>query len=177
MAFRDTMDQLQPLRLRDLKLQARLLFKQGQKDDSVAFRFSNLPPFKNLSLNEIKESIRLKHAYELTATQYGYTNWRSLKQYVVEQDSLYRNQCVAFVYAWFKDYDQAKNYQEKNNGYLLRFWSDYIVCGDEYIRCIGMPVGHQDWGFIGYDWVKPKNRRAYERLKGLAIKNYLLINH
>ena len=176
MAFRDAMDQLQPLRLRDLKLRVRLLFKESQKDDAVAFRFSNLPLFTNLSPNEIKNSIRLKHAYELTAIQYGFTDWRSLKQYVVEQDCLYRKQCVAFVHAWFKDYTQAKAYQDKNNGYLLRFWSDYIVCGVEYIRCIGMPIDDPGWKTIGYDWVRPKNRDTFDRLASIAFSNYLFIN-
>lgn len=170
------MDKLQPLRLRDLKLQAHLLFKQSQKEDSFVAQFSILPPFRGLSVEEIQKSLQLKHAYELTAYQYGFVNWRSLKQYIVVQDCLYRKHCVAFVYSWFKNYDAAKAYQESNNGYLLRFWEDYIVCGAEYIRCIGMPIDSPDWDAIDYDWVKPKNREAFDRLQDIAISNYLFIH-
>ena len=176
MAFRDAMDQLQPLRLRDLKLQAHLLFKQSQKDVSIAARFSVLPSFRGLSVDEVQQSLRLKHVYEYLAQQYGFAHWRELKHYVVVQDCLYRKHCVAYVYSWFTNYDAAKAYQNKHRGYLLRFWEDYIVCGTEYIRCIGMPIDHPDWNIIGYDWVRPKEREAFARLEAIAISNYIFIH-
>jgi len=32
-----------------------------------------------------------------------------------------------------KDYHAAHAYHQKHGGYLLSFWKDYVVCGEEYI--------------------------------------------
>jgi len=41
---------------------------------------------------------------------------------------------------------------QKHGGYLLSFWKDYVVCGEEYIARIGLGDYQKQWQSIGYDW-------------------------
>jgi hypothetical protein len=170
------MEALRPIRLREIKKQARLLFKQSQKNASISERFRILSSFQHLSSDEIQSDIRLKHAYETIAIEWGFSNWRNLKKFVVEKDCLYRKNCAALVFSWFQSYEEASAYHQIHKGYLLSFWKDFVVCGKDYVQCIGLSPELPDWEKIGYDWVNPRDDKAFGRLKSFAIKNYLTLN-
>ena len=170
------MKELRPIRLKQLKVEARLLHKKLKLnlDDSVE-RYLRHPLFDKKTHSQFKAQIgkmRLKHAYHIIAFEYGYDRWEDLKQYVINQDLLYRSSGVGFVHKWFKSYIEACRYQAKNGGYLLRFWADYIVCGIEYIQLLQLHSYSKDWELIGFDWVKPHDQSAYQRLYQKALLQY-----
>lgn len=139
------MNELKPVRIRDLKAQAIFLLKGLQSNPDLsrqsARRFLELPEFSGKTENwliEHSDAVRLKHAYKVIALEHGTKGWADLKHIVVENDCLYRPSCVAFVYSWFSNYPQAEIYFKKHGGYLLSFWRDFVVCGKEYICCIGL---------------------------------------
>jgi hypothetical protein len=175
------MNNLKSIRLSELKTQAVFLLKDFQSNSAKAIvaasRFTKIQPFQNTApevLLQSPETVKLKHAYAVLAFEYGFSAWTQLKEAVIENDCLYRYSCVAFVHSWFKDYNEARRYFEKNGGYLISFWKDYAVCGPEYISCIGLGSHEDLWKKIGYNWVQPKDTEAYSKLKSLARENYLL---
>lgn len=164
------MKTLQAVRLSTLKKEAKLLHKSIKNDYSIAVkRYMNLPHFSNLLPNEIK----LKHAFQVIAIEYGYDNWNDLRSDIIERDMLFRKNGVGLVHKWFKQYNKALLYHQRNGGYLLRFWNDYVICGHEYIELINLSDYQNEWKVIGYNWIEPKSGVAFKRLRKAAERAYL----
>jgi hypothetical protein len=174
------MNSLKPVRLSELKIQASFLLKdlkrQTELAPSSANRFLQLTDFRGKTANWLAEhadTVLLKHAYKVIAHENNFREWADLKHTVIENDCLYRSSCVAYIHQWFSDYRQAEIYFQKNGGYLLTFWKDFVVCGKEYIACIGLSDYEDMWKKIGYNWSKPAEIKAFQSLKEIATKNYL----
>jgi len=174
------MNILKPVRLSELKTQASFLLKDLHRQTEVflpsANRFLQLPDFRFKTANWLTENpdkVLLKHAYKVIAFENNFKEWADLKYAVIENDCLYRSSGVAFIHQWFTDYQQAETYFQKNGGYLLTFWKDSVVCGDEYINYIGLGDFQDLWQKIGYNWAKPADVKAFQSLKEIAKKNYL----
>lgn len=177
------MNSLKPIRLHSLNTQALFLLKDLKsgtaKSINAAERFLNLPSFSHKTVDWMinhADTVKLKYAYQLLAIEHGFNSWTELKRYVIDNDCLYRSSCVAYVYAWFKDYQQAETYHRKNGGYLITIWKDYAVCGKEYINCIGLTMHQELWEKIGNNWANPLNKKAWLLLKEQAGENYLKHN-
>ncbi|MBK6264840.1 hypothetical protein JKA74_07315 [Marivirga sp. S37H4] len=173
------MNNLRAIRLSDLKIQASFLLKNlRNKPDSTSEsvkRFLQIPSFSLKSEEWLIENsgfVKLKHAYAVIAHENGFHSWIDLKETVIKNDCLYNPSCVGIVYAWFKNYSDAEEYFKKNGGYLLTFWRDYVVCGNEYITCIGLNQYEEQWQAIGYNWVHPKDNKAFQYLQKMAKTNY-----
>jgi len=174
------MNNLKPVRLSELRTQASFLLKDLQKKTSLsqspANRFLQLTDFSGKTENWLAEHadmVLLKHAYQVIAHENNFKEWADLKRAVIENDCLYRSSCVAYIHQWFKDYQQAETYFQKNGGYLLVFWKDFVVCGKEYITCIGLGNYEDLWKKIGYNWANTGETKAFQLLKEAAEKNYL----
>ena len=174
------MNSLKPVRLSELKTQASFLLKDLHRPTEFSLlsanRFLQLTDFHGKTANWITEhahTVLLKHAYQVIAHENNFREWAELKQAVVENDCLYRSACVAYVHQWFTNYQQAETYFQKNGGYLLTFWKDFVVCGREYVTCIGLGNYEALWKKIGYNWSKPLEVKAFQSLKEIAKENYL----
>lgn len=174
------MNKLKPIRLAELRTQATFLLKDlshtSELSLKAAGRLLQHPVFADKTvywLIEQADKVKLKHAYAVLALENGFANWADFRNKVIENDCLYYSSGVAFIHAWFKDYEVAHAYFIKNGGYLLSFWGDYVVCGKEYIDCLGLGDYETQWSNIGYNWHKPKDFNAFETLKEVAVKNYL----
>ncbi len=174
---------LSPVRLSELRTQANLLLKLIKGRIS----FSNSPllndhypdlknnaDFKALCLPSAQA--KLKDAYILLARQYGFDRWEDLRQEVINQDCLYRPSAAILVHRWFKSYPEARDFHLTHGGYLLRFWGDYVVCGEEYIRSLHLHIYKKEWKKAAYDWVKPADKSAWQALYNIAVSNYLKLN-
>jgi hypothetical protein len=173
------MDNLKPVSLLKLKLQARFLLKELQsnsgKSGNEAARFIQIPFFFHKHAGWIREHtdlVQLKHAYQVIAKEYGFDTWSALKQKVIENDCLYKPDHVGFIHSWFTNYPEAEKYLNRHGGYLLTFWKDFVVCGKEYIGGLGLGQYEEQWKRIGYNWAKPSEAQAYQFLKEMAYKNY-----
>jgi len=177
-AVRKYMNNLKPTRLGILKKQANRIYKEftGEISDvTAAGHFIKIPAFAGKTTAQLlqhKHLVQLKHAYTVVAMQNGFNNWAALRAFVIQQDCLYTPKGVRFVHAWFKDYTQAAAYRENNGGYLLCFWKDIIVCGNEYINCLNLSTYTEQWKAINYNWVKPANTTAWQFLFDKASLNY-----
>ena len=83
------MKELRPIRLKQLKVEAKLLLKNFKSGSESSIKeYSNQPIFQDLTSSEIKNSIkeiRLKDIYHLIASEYGYSRWEDLKLHIVKK--------------------------------------------------------------------------------------------
>lgn len=174
------MDILKPVRLTHLKTQAAFLLKDvrsalpGSKE--AATQFLKLPAFSGKTFQWIldhADAIKLKDALLVVAMESGFKSWLDLKKHVTKQDCLYRQPHIGLIYAWFNNYESAANYHKQHGGFLISFWKDFAICGNEYISCLSLFEYPDQWKSIGYDWVKPADHAAWEFLNQKAINNYL----
>ncbi len=178
------MSNLKPVRLKELKIQAVFLLKDLRSTAEVssrkaASRFLQISDFSRKTddwLIAHADAVQLKHAYKVIAYENNYDTWAALKHFVIENDCLYKSSGVAYIHQWFNNYRQAEAYHQKHGGYLLAFWKDFVVCGKEYINCIGLGNYEAEWKNIGYNWIKPANDKAFLLLKDAAKRNYLAYN-
>ncbi|MDB5123197.1 MAG: hypothetical protein JWP94_1326 [Mucilaginibacter sp.] len=174
------MNTLKPVRLTHLKTQAAFLLKDlcsdTFKSEEAAARILKLPGYSERTLQWVidhRDSIKLKDALLTISMESGFPNWAELKKHIIDQDSLYRSPHVGLIYAWFSNYDLAAAYHRQHGGYLLCFWKDFVICGEEYIKCLSLSQYVNQWKSISYDWVKPADRQAWEFLRQKAAINYL----
>lgn len=71
----------------------------------------------------------------------------------------------AILNRWFRNYTEARASLEAEGGYLLPYKNHFFVTLTEGIRDLGLDPEDPDWERIGWDWVQPKDREAWERLK------------
>ena len=173
------MHNLKPVRLNELKLEATFLLKDlknnSRQTSETLSRFKVIPSFSNKADTLITQGkhVKLKHAYQVLALERGFKNWSDLKHFVVEKDCLYRPHLVPYVHSWFKQYQPAMEYHQKHGGYLLAFWGDIIVCGEEYIKGLELDACQAEWQAVAYDWVRPVDQMAWQVLSEKAKSNYL----
>src|SRR6195952_5554344 len=174
------MNILTPVRLTHLKTQATFLLKNlrsnSMESGDAAAQFRMVPLYNSRTIQWIidhGDGIKLKDALLVIALKYGFKSWAALKNEVIREDCLYRSSRIGLIYAWFKDYEQAAAYHQQHGGYLIKFWKDFVVCGDEYIRSLSLAGYPEYWKRIGYDWVKPSDLKAWQFLNELAITSYL----
>lgn len=153
----------------ECKVKASILLKSLYSDNIVssrqaAKRFQILPEFKSFSPEEItRADIKRKHALIVIAIEKGFKSWADLKC----QLPFIRG---GFLNQWFANYTDAKSYQQLNNGFLLPFKNQFFICDADYINNLGFNSEDRDWKLIGYDWVKPDNKQAWQRLYKMWMK-------
>lgn len=147
----------------ECKIQASILLKSLRSADikkahSAAKRFQKLSAYSNLSYEEIiKSDIKRKDALTVIAIEKGFTSWSELKC----QLPFIRG---GFLNQWFKKYDDAKKYLQSQGGFLLPYQNQFFVCDIDYINHLGFNSDDSDWKLIDFDWVKPKDQIAFQRL-------------
>lgn len=167
------------MRFKQLKIEAKLLHK-GLKSNFLytSKRYLEHPLYKNYSLTSFKEKlprIKLRHAHQVIAYEYGFDKWEDLKRHVIHNDLLFRSNGVGLVYKWFNNYHDARSCHSEFGGYLLRFWGDYVVCGVEYIKLLRLDRFPKEWEQIGFDWVQPHDTSAYSKLYCEAERQYTAV--
>lgn len=168
--------------LEEYKTQASLLLKKLHSSDSqlvseVASRFQKLPYFSALSLDEIvkPERIKRKHALAVIAQEHGFESWGDFKQHLERKDKLaqlrgdyhtlhYPPRCRGFILEWHADYAVASQSLGHSGGYLFPYKKQFFICEAPYIAELGLDPDDADWERIGYNWVKPNDPEAWQRL-------------
>ena len=71
----------------------------------------------------------------------------------------------AILSRWFTTYQEARASREREGGYLLPYKNQYFVTSSEAIRELGLDPADPDWAQIGWDWVRPRDAGAWQRLR------------
>ena len=78
---------------------------------------------------------------------------------------MYVPRMAVFLNRWFADYAAARAARAAEGGYLLPYRHQFFVTGADAIRELGLDPDDPDWERIGWDWVEPLDRAAWERLR------------
>jgi hypothetical protein len=71
----------------------------------------------------------------------------------------------AFLNRWFRTYAEARAALESEGGYLFPYQSHFFIAPAAAIAELGLDPADSDWARIGWDWVRPIDRAAWERLR------------
>ena len=71
----------------------------------------------------------------------------------------------AILNRWFTTYEEARASLNAEGGYLLPYRGQFFVTTPEGIRELGLDPDDADWARIGWDWVRPLDAMAWERLR------------
>ena len=82
-----------------------------------------------------------------------------------ERTIMYVPRMATFLNRWFKTYDEARASLEAEGGYLLPYEDHFLVTVAGAIRELGLDPEDPDWARIGWDWARPTDAGAWERLK------------
>jgi hypothetical protein len=82
-----------------------------------------------------------------------------------EDPIMYVGRMDAVLNNWFTNYEEARAALDSQGGYLLPYKSQFFVTQSEGIRELGLDPDDPDWALIGWDWVRPQDSQARERLK------------
>lgn len=172
------------LPLDEYKTRAAILLKNLRSDDKAkaeeaASRFQILPMFVESSVDDIVQqnaSIKLKHALTVQAYENKFDTWADLKHNIEYNDKklMFRNRNYTalhpercsrgFINEWHAHYDEALAALKEIGGYLLPYKKQYFIVQELYIERLGLDPHDMDWELIGWNWVKPANLEAWERL-------------
>lgn len=149
--------------VKECKIQATILLKSLHSSDlgktkSAAKRFKILPEFTDQPLESMMHApIKRKHALTVIAIENGFSSWSCLKMqkpFVIG----------GFLNKWFADYEEAKLSLQREGGFLLPYQNQFFICDANYIQQLGFDPNDLDWKLICYDWVKPNDNAAAQRL-------------
>ena len=70
-----------------------------------------------------------------------------------------------FLNRWFTRYAEARATLDAEGGYLLPYRNHFFVTVAGGIEELGLDPKDGDWERIGWDWVRPKDTEARERLE------------
>ena len=146
--------------IEEYKIQASILLKSLRGNDAkiAAKRFKRLPEFADLSIADIlQKDIKRKHALQVIAIENKFNSWFDLQMQV--------NFIVGgYLNSWFANYPEAKSHLLSNGGFLFPYKNQFFICNNNYIQQIGFDADDPDWELIGYDWVVPQDKKAWQRL-------------
>lgn len=149
--------------LQEAKIQASILLKSLDSPDmktshQAAKRFQRLAEFVNIPIVEIPlKDIKYKHALAVIALENGFGSWVDLKS----QISFIVG---GFLNKWFASYTQAKAEQQQQGGFLFPYKNQFFICEASYIERLGLNPNDPDWKAIGWDWINPSDKTAWQRL-------------
>lgn len=78
---------------------------------------------------------------------------------------MYVRSMGAFLNHWFTTYEDARALRDAEGGYLLPFKGQFFVTVAGGIVELGLDPDDSDWARIGWDWVRPRDSDAWERLR------------
>jgi hypothetical protein len=176
-----------PINLQEYKIQASILLKSLRAGDiersqAAAVRFQRLPEFKSFSADEIhsrRAGIKLKHALNLIAVENNRASWPDLKRIVSKREAIQSNRaytnlypahCEGFYNEWYANHDDAHKHLLATGGYLLPYKNHFFICRNDYITALGLDPDDPDWKLIGWDWAKPSDLQAWQRLNSKLKK-------
>lgn len=173
---------MEPRHLSVLRASAHRLLRdfRGSHPDRVAAaaaRFLRLRSFEALTVDALladRARVRLKHALAAVAIESGHASWRDAKRNTTAPSDddprlMYDPGFAALLNVWFADYDEARAALERNPGFLLPYASQFVVCESEAIRLLGLDPDDPDWERIGFDFVAPRDRDAWRRLRARRL--------
>ncbi|WP_428265887.1 hypothetical protein [Haliangium sp.] len=164
--------------LRELKVQAEILHKRIAAGEPESLeRLRALPQLRRAdapALAAMTAAARRKHCLAVVAREHGFSSWEHAHR-VLDGDRDERD-FGTLLYAsssmlnhWFADYAEARAFLDDvpldgPRRYLLVYKRHFFVADRHFVALLGMDPDDPDWEAIGWDWARPANPAARERL-------------
>ena len=159
---------LQNMSIEEFKIQASILMKKLQSDDSASVEelFKQLPEFKDSDLQTIQKQVKRKHALRVIAQQNDFDSWDDLKTNCAQAlaNTFVKAYAGGHLNKWFANYNDAKTEQKIHGGFLLPYKHQFFICDADYLAMLGLNPNDPEWSLIEFDWVRPANIKAWQRL-------------
>jgi hypothetical protein len=78
---------------------------------------------------------------------------------------MYVDSMDVFLNGWFTSYEEARAARIAEQGYLFPYRHHFFVASAAAVEELGLDPADPDWERIGWDWVRPLDAEAWERLK------------
>lgn len=144
---------------------------------SAATRLIYLSAFAHMRPRDLMKRpylVRPKHVLNLVALESGYDSWRDFKQRVMRPLDPYGiDFCPPGIIPptphWYVFYGEAQQRLKNWGGYLFPYGHQFFVCQAGHVARLGVDPDAEDWKRIGYDWLRPGDRLARERLARIFL--------
>ena len=83
----------------------------------------------------------------------------------MEQPVMYVHSMAVYLNRWYATYEDAKASRAAEGGYLFPYEHQYFIANAGAVRELGLDPLDPDWERIGWDWVRPLDPAAWERLR------------
>jgi len=146
--------------LTEAKIRATRLLKQLRNEASpeAAQRFTVLPGLEGRApeaILGIRDHIRHKHALDVTAIEFGYSDWMAMRAAIdaatpgFNPERLFQNRS-AFLNLWFRTYGEARAVLTDGR-FLFPHREHFVVCEGELLESHGIDSKDPNWARIGFD--------------------------
>lgn len=78
---------------------------------------------------------------------------------------MYVSSMAVFLNRWYASYDDARAARETDGGYLFPYENQFFLADSGAVRELGLDPLDTDWERIGWDWVRPLDTGAWQRLR------------
>lgn len=78
---------------------------------------------------------------------------------------MYVGSMDVYLNLWFPDYETAREMRARDGGFLFPYRHHFFVAAEGAVRELGLDPRDPDWERIGWDWVRPADREAWDRLR------------
>jgi hypothetical protein len=87
------------------------------------------------------------------------------KQVQPTETLIYEKGLDVLLNRWFARYEDARKSLEELGGFLFPYKHQFFVCEEEGIRILGLDPDDPDWEKIDWDWSRPRDQDAWNRLE------------
>jgi hypothetical protein len=164
----------------ELKTRAEILHRRitSGNPDAVA-RLRALPELARADAEALALAaprMQRKHCLFVVAREHGFGTWEHARR-VLGGDAreadfgslMYGKQGAGHLNVWFVRHDEARDYldgvrRDGGRRYLLPYRRQFFVADGFFVEGLGLDPGDADWEAIDFDWVRPRDPVARQRL-------------
>lgn len=83
----------------------------------------------------------------------------------IEEPVMYVPSMAVYLNRWYAAYDDARAARSAEGGFLFPYEKQYFVADSGAVKELGLDPLDPDWERIGWDWVRPLDTVAWDRLR------------
>lgn len=169
-------------RLDALRAEATLLLKlltgaEAARARHAAARLRKLPALGALGIDAVlarAAGFQHKHALQVVAVEHGQASWAALKAAIeagraeavpaLDLEPFIGAGGWAFLNRWFARVDEAEAWLAREGGYLLPYRRQCVLMEADAVAALGFDPADPDWAAMGWNWVRPLDVAARDRL-------------
>ena len=160
--------------LQDIKSYARTLHRAIQAGEHDLLSFVNHRSRQPVDLDNLQR----RHVLAAVARRLGFRGWSHLTAVFAGTEAdhgtlLCPPSSFGTTNIWSASYDEAAQIRAQNNAYLLTYKRQFVVVQAPFIDALGARGNDPDWQRMGFDWAKPKDVEARDRLMAKVVRTRL----